>query len=393
MRLSSAGRGAPPPPTTPGTGSLSQRAEDRRRPSRRPTRGPNRPGALRVRPGARPWRCRHGGRRRRTGRPARARPSPGGRRDRARPGCRDDAGGRPGRPARASGARAVSRAARHAATVSRAAVSSCASGPEGSETARSWFGRTAASSPSGPSTTSRSPPPSRLTKRRGTTLARARAPVPAVSAAEPSGDLERLDPERVHLDRLADPRRHRRAVDARVHPGERPALLALPQEAVGGSTPMPKRVPRGGGPRSPRAQGRAPRRGRRRRRPRRAARERARTKGCRRPCCTRVSRCRPCSRASLPRPSPPRDGAPLDPPRGDRSRGRAPRTTSSGRGTTRRTTGSRRPRSGPSCSITNRSAASTSCFSGSPFAFAVRRALPPGAWRRARSPSPRAPGR
>ncbi len=33
------------------------------------------------------------------------------------------------------------------------------------------------------------------------------------------------------------------AVDARVHPGERPALGALPEQRVGGSTPMPKRVP------------------------------------------------------------------------------------------------------------------------------------------------------
>ena len=197
--------------------------------------------------------------------------------------------------------------------------------------------------------------------RRTTARAVVERPAPAIGAAQPSREVEGLDPQRVHLDRLADPRRHRDAVDAGVHPRQRPAVLASAQQPVARRRRCRSGCRRCAARRSLRAQARARRRGRRRRSPRRDGRARGRTRACRRRCCTRASRCRPCSRASPRRASPPRAAARRAPPRRGRWRGRAPRTTSSGRATTRRTTGSRRPPSGPSWSITNWSAASTSC--------------------------------
>ncbi len=191
-----------------------------------------------------------------------------------------------------------------------------------------------------------------IRRRPGGRTVRRTTPRPASRSARPRrcralGDVERAEPERVDLDRLARALRDRHAVDARVHPRQRPAVGALAQQPVGrvDADPVtrpvdvvlddllqhrrelvPELVVAGDG--------------------RRDGRPRGRTRACRRRCCTRASRCRPCSRASPRTRSPPTCAAPRGPrPRGW-SRGRGLRRRSSGRATTRRTTGSRRPRSG-----------------------------------------------
>ena len=60
---------------------------------------------------------------------------------------------------------------------------------------------------------------------------------------QPLRHRERLDPQRVDLDGLAGAWGDWPAVDACIHPGQRPALGALAQQTVAGSTPMPNRVP------------------------------------------------------------------------------------------------------------------------------------------------------
>ena len=121
--------------------------------------------------------------------------------------------------------------------------------------------------------------------------------------------LERLDPERVHLDRLAPPRRHRHARrcgrPSTSAPSRRRPARSSPSA---GSPPIPKRVPstcaetisrqhrrelgREVGVTGHRARG---------------GRARGRTRASRPPCCTRASPCPPCSRACPRRPWRPRD--------------------------------------------------------------------------------------
>ena len=270
----------------------------------------------------------------------------------------------------------MSSGAGSAATTARARPSP-ASGPSGSETASSWFGRTAASSPAGPvdhveeaaavrpdEARARTTPRALVGERRpGRCASRRPRAQPAADARAPS----------IHsaLTSTGLPARGvtGTAVDARVHPRQRPALGALAQQAVG-------RVDAD-------AEAGAVRRGARtissttRRQlvaevvvaghrdvPADRVDEPERR---RRPCCTRAT---PVSAVFASMPSETRRGRRRAAPRGPRRRGpcsgRGPRTRSSGRATTRRTTGSRRRRSGrPSVVIANWSAASTSCASTS----------------------------
>ena len=249
--------------------------------------------------------------------------------------------------ARVVGRRASAGRAASAATGGRRRLSPAlrrrSAGDPGSDTASSWFGRTDASSPPGPSTTSSKPFPSARTNRAANDAAARSRSDAHRSPATPSAP----DPQRVHLDRLAGALRDRHAVDAGVHPRQRPAVGALPQQPVGGvdgdavaravevvlddllqhRRELVAEVVVAGDRR-------------------RGGRRRGRTRACRRPCCTRASRCRRCSRASPRRRSRPTCAAPRGPRRRGSSRGRAPRRRSSGRATTRRTTDSRRPRSG-----------------------------------------------
>ena len=73
-------------------------------------------------------------------------------------------------------------------------------------------------------------PDEALDERRTRRLVR---PAPAIGAAQPPRELEGLDPQPIHFDRLADPRRHRHAVDAGVHPRQGPPVLATAQQPVG----------------------------------------------------------------------------------------------------------------------------------------------------------------
>ena len=174
------------------------------------------------------------GRRRRTGRSATARRCPGGRRRRAPPARRGGAAGSADRRARASAGRAASAArARQTSTAARAASPrQRRSGQrDGEQLVR-------------PHATRRRRPGRRrrrAARRRPARTKRATNDARAVRASQRSAigrgraarDVERADPERVHLDRLAGARRDRHAVDARVHPRQRPAVGALPQQPVG----------------------------------------------------------------------------------------------------------------------------------------------------------------
>ena len=225
-----------------------------------------------------------------------------------------------------------------------AAASPPASGPCGSEAASSWFGRTDASSPAGPSTTSSSPPPSLRTKR-------ARNDARAVSrrSRRRSAPVRRRATSSVSIQSAFTstglPRRGvtGSSVDPGVHPGQCQALRALAQQPVsvdpdpeartlemvrhdllerrgelGAEVVVPRHVDvaaeRVHEPERPVAG---------------VVLERARVGGVREHALGERRR-RTLQRARAP-------------PRRDRSRGTAPRTRSSRRVTTHRTTGTRRP--------------------------------------------------
>ena len=196
------------------------------------------------------------------------------------------------------------------------------------------------SSPPGPSTTSYNPPPSARTNRalndaaaRSCSAICPRRRARRSRARSPSTGLRRV--------------RDRRAVRARPSTStpSRPRPAARSPSAAR-STDIPYRVPSMWCCTICSSTGASRSQGRRRRLPRRGGRARAQTTACRRRCCTRATPCQRCSRASPRRRWRPRCAAPRDPRRAGSSRDRDPRRTSSGHATIRRTTDSRRPRSG-----------------------------------------------
>ena len=100
-------------------------------------------------------------------------------------------------------------------------------------TARIWFGRTRRCSAPSPSTRSNRPPLAGSGKRSAKAAARVVGQRAPDRAAGPGGGLaQRVDPQRLHLHRLAAPRRHHPVADLGVHPGELLPRRPGPDQAV-----------------------------------------------------------------------------------------------------------------------------------------------------------------
>ena len=195
--------------TTPETGSRSQRVGERLRASRRRSRCPTRRGGPRA-PRGRPRRGHpSSARRRRRARSARAIPSPRDTRRRARRASRDGGACRQHRRAPASAGRLVSgattgrRRQRHGRGQARLRAARAAM----KRRATGW-GAATDRHPQGLSTTSKRPCPPGIAKRRTNDCRAVAASTAARSSpANRPANLERSDPERVHLDGLPLPRR------------------------------------------------------------------------------------------------------------------------------------------------------------------------------------------